>query len=64
MARVIQDNTITGAGTGSSGLGTNGIAVTAGESTTAYFTIGQSGHPNTITNVRGDGIDCREDIAC
>jgi large repetitive protein len=55
---LIQDNTITGAGAGSAGLGTNGIAVTAGESTAAYFTIGQSGHPNTITNVRGNGIAC------
>ena len=39
-------------------MGTNGIAVTAGQSTTAYFTIGQAGHPNTITNVRGNGIAC------
>jgi HYR domain/Bacterial Ig domain len=53
---LLQDNTINGSGPGSAGIGTNGIAVTAGESTTAYFTIGQSGHPNTITNVRGDGI--------
>src|SRR5204863_3259639 len=55
---LIQDNTISGAGPDTAGLGTNGIAVTAGESTTAYFTIGQSGHPNTITNVRGDGVAC------
>ena len=55
---LIQDNTISGAGAGSSGLGTNGIQVTAGESTTAFFVIGQSGHPNTITDVRGDGIAC------
>jgi YVTN family beta-propeller protein len=65
---VIQDNTITGAGTcapvpnpctvGTQLLGTNGIAVTAGESTSAFFTIGQSGHPNTITNVGGNGVAC------
>jgi len=55
---LVQDNTISGSGPGSAGLGTNGIAVTAGESSTAYFTIGQSGHPNTITNVRGNGIAC------
>jgi hypothetical protein len=39
-------------------LGTNGIAVTTGHSTTAYFTIGQAGHPNTITNVGGNGVAC------
>ena len=55
---LINGNTITGSGAGSAGIGTNGIAVTAGESTTAYFSIGASGAANNITNVRGDGIDC------
>jgi hypothetical protein len=65
---LIQDNTITGAGTCTPTqvtggcttplLGTNGIAVTAGDSTSAFFTIGQSGHPNTITDVGGNGVAC------
>ena len=32
--------------------------MTAGQSTTAYFSIGANGAANNITNVRGDGIDC------
>ena len=55
---IINSNTITGAGLAGAGIGTNGIAVTAGESTTAYFSIGANGAANNITNVRGDGIDC------
>lgn len=54
----IEDNTITGAGTGLLGIGTNGIEVTIGHGCTGYFTIGESGHGNTITNVAGDGIAC------
>jgi hypothetical protein len=55
---LIQDNTITGFGTGTAGLGTNGIQTTVGHQSSGYFTIGASGHPNTITNVRGNGVAC------
>ena len=55
---LIEDNTITGAGTGLAGIGTNGIELTIGHNSTGYFTVGASGHPNTITNVAGDGVAC------
>jgi hypothetical protein len=55
---LIQDNTISGAGVGAAGLGTNGVAVTVGHQSSGYFTIGASGHPNTITNVKGNGVAC------
>jgi hypothetical protein len=55
---IINSNTITGSGPAGAGMGTNGIAVTAGESTSAFFQIGASGAANNITNVRGNGIAC------
>ena len=55
---LIQNNTITGQGPGALGIGTNGIAVTVGHQSDGFFTIGQSGQPNTITNVKGNGIAC------
>jgi len=55
---LIQDNTISGASAGAGGLGTNGIQVTTGHQSSGYFTIGASGHPNTITNVKGNGVAC------
>ena len=57
-ALLIQDNSITGAGPGAAGLGNNGIATTIGHQSSGYFTIGALGHPNSITNVRGNGIAC------
>jgi hypothetical protein len=55
---LIEDNTITGFGPAAAGMGTNGIAVTVGHQSDGFFTIGASGHPNTITNVKGDGVAC------
>jgi len=55
---LIQDNTISGAAPGAGGLGTNGVQVTVGHLSDGFFTIGASGHPNTITNVKGNGVAC------
>ncbi|HTP11094.1 MAG TPA: PKD domain-containing protein, partial [Anaerolineae bacterium] len=55
---LIQDNVITGAGAGASGLGTNGVELTVGHQSDGYFTVGGAGHGNTITNVRGNGVAC------
>ncbi|MGX9053219.1 beta strand repeat-containing protein [Mesorhizobium sp. 14Argb] len=52
----IDGNVITGFGTGLAGIGTNGIEVTIGHLSSGYFTIGETGHGNTITNVAGNGI--------
>ncbi|WP_052292088.1 hypothetical protein [Mesorhizobium japonicum] len=52
----IDGNVITGFGTGLAGIGTNGIEVTIGHLSSGYFTIGEAGHGNTITNVAGNGI--------
>ncbi len=53
---IIDGNTISGSGSGAAGLGTNGIALTIGHQSNGYFTVGESGHGNTITNVKGNGI--------
>ncbi|HJQ24568.1 MAG TPA: Calx-beta domain-containing protein [Blastocatellia bacterium] len=53
---IINDNTITGAGPGIAGIGTNGVQVTVGNYSDGFFSIGASGHPNTITNVAGNGV--------
>ena len=53
---IIDSNTITGNGPGTLGLGTNGVEVTIGEASSGYFTIGENGKGNTITNVKGNGI--------
>jgi uncharacterized repeat protein (TIGR01451 family) len=55
---VIQDNVINGFGPGAAGLGTNGVELTVGHQVDGFFTVGGSGHGNTITNVKGDGIAC------
>ena len=55
---LINSNTITGAGPGAAGLGTNGVQVTIGNKSDGFFTIGASGAGNNITNVKGNGIAC------
>jgi hypothetical protein len=55
---LIQDNSVTGAAPGAGGLGTNGIQTTIGHQSAGFFTIGASGHPNSIRNVRGNAIAC------
>jgi len=53
----IEDNTIGGLGAASTDLlGGNGIEVTIGHLSNGYFTIGELGHGNTISNVADIGV--------
>jgi Domain of unknown function DUF11/HYR domain/Calx-beta domain len=52
---VINGNTING---GANKMGTNGIQITIGNKTDAFFSVGASGAGNNVSNIKGIGISC------
>ena len=52
---LINSNTIDG---GVSEMGVNGIQLTIGHLSDAFFSVGASGQANNISNVKGIGISC------